>query len=180
MTTTSRDTAEDRRRLWFKRGATVVGCWVLLWVFTSWLQLHPRPLGLLAALGALFAVCWFAADRRTDWDPVEWEGDPIGRRLQTGQDSRISYLRRLLDDAAVRRSGEEINTSAASLQGILRDLTLDRLRRRAEASGTTQVPHDSELLETCDPRLAAYLRASPAPPTDRQTVTDIINHIEAL
>jgi len=178
MTVHAQHAGADRRK-WVKRFATLVACWLATWIFTSWLQLRPRPLGLLAAVGLLFAVCWWAADRRIDWDPTEWQGDPAGRRMRTGSDSRISYLRRQIEDASVSKD-TDANASAAGLQGILRDLSLDRLRLRAAQSGAAHVPDDAELLAHADPRLAEYLSASPAPPVSRQTVNDIINRIEAL
>jgi hypothetical protein len=171
--------AEGRQRTWSRRIVTLLGCWVVLWVVTSWVQMHPQPLGLLAALGVFFVICWWASDRRINWDPVEWEGDPIGRRLLSTADSRTSYLRRLIDDASIR-SDNGTNASAASLQAILRDVAVDRLRLRAAAKGATSEPDDAELLDDTDPQLAEYFRAQPAPPINRQSVTDIINRIEAL
>lgn len=176
---TERNQVEGRRRTWGRRILTLLGCWVALWVLTSWIQMQPQPLGLLAALGVFFVVCWWAADRRMNWDPVEWVGDPIGRRLRSNADSRISYLRRLIDDAATR-SDNGANASATSLQGILRDAAVDRLRIRAATKGATHEPDDTELLDDTDPQLAEYFRAQPAPPINRQAVTDIINRIEAL
>lgn len=185
MTTASRaatrdDPATGRRRLWAKRLIGLVACWLVVWVLTSWLQMHPSPLGLLAALGAFFSVCWWAADHRTEWDPTDWAGDPIGRRARTSSDSRVSYLRRLIDDAAVHKGQGQPNASATGLQGLLRDLALDRLRRRAAESGAAHLPDDAELLARADPALTHFLTAQPAPPVSRRTVTDIINRIEAL
>ncbi|GAB3487214.1 hypothetical protein [Flexivirga lutea] len=179
MTTREPDSGSSLRRTWVKRFATLLACWLATWVFASWLQLRPRPIGLLAAAGLLFAVCWWAAERRLDWDPAEWEGDPMGRRMRTGSDSRISYLRRQIEDASVPKDSGA-NASATGLQGILRDLALDRLRLRAAEGGAAQVPDDAALLAHADPRLAEYLSARPAPPVSRQTVNDIINRIEAL
>lgn len=180
MTSPHDDPGAGRRRQWMRRVTIAVACWLGLWIFTSWLQLRPDPLGLLAAVGAFFAICWWAGDRRDEWDPTEWEGDPIGRRMRTSPDSRISYLRRLIDDAAVSKDNGATNASAAGLQGILRDVSLDRLRMRAAESGAAHVPGDAELLAGTDPVLAEFLAAQPAPPASRQTVTDIINRIEAL
>jgi len=177
---TGNDTGRDPARSWAKRIAILVGAWVLVWVFTAWLQMHPQPLGLFAALGALFAMGWWAHDRDSAWDTTEWAGDPIGRRMKTSQDTRISYLRRLIDDAVAHRPGSESGASAASLQSIVRDVAVDRLRRRATADGAAQLPDDAELLAHADPTLAAYLLAQPPPPITRQTVTDIIDRIEAL
>lgn len=176
---TERSQVERRHRTWGRRILTLVGCWAVLWVLTSWIQMHPQPLGLLAALGVLFAIGWWASDRRLNWDPIVWEGDPIGRRLPSNSDSRISYLRRLIDDASSRK-GNDTNPSATSLQNILRDITVDRLRLRAAANGATHEPDDAELLDDADAQLAQYFRAQPAPPMNRQSVTDIINRIEAL
>ena len=177
---TGHDTQDDGGRTWVKRIGTLLVVWVLVWAFTAWLQMHPQPLGLLAALGALFATGWWAHDRGSAWDPVEWSGSPVGRRLKTSQDSRISYLRRLIDDAVARGTDGQPSASAASLQGIVRDVAVDRLRRRATAAGAPQLPDDAELLAHADPALAAYLLAEPPPPITRQTVTDIIDRIEAL
>lgn len=176
---TTRNPAEGRRRTWTLRILKLLGCWLVLWVLTGWLQMRPQPLGLLAALGVLFTVFWWVNDRQSHWDPIVWEGDPVGRRLRSNSDSRISYLRRLIDDASSRKDNGA-SPSATSLQNILRDITVDRLRLRAAVSGATHLPDDSELLGESDPQLAQYLRAQPAPPMNRQSVTDIINRIEAL
>lgn len=177
---TTRETDAGRTRIWTKRVVTLVFCWAATWAFTSWLQMRPQPLGLLAAFGVAAAIGWWAHDTSSGWEAVEWTGNPIGRRMKTNADSRISYLRRLLDDASVHGDGGAPNASAASLQGILRDVTVDRLRTRAAANGAAQVPDDDELIAHADPRLAAYLLAQPPPPTTRQTVADIIDRIEAL
>lgn len=176
---TERDKTDGRDRIWVRRILTLVVCWAVVWVFTYWVQMHPEPLGLLAALGVFFAIFWWASDRRMEWDPVEWEGDPIGRRQRTNADSRISYLRRLIADASVVKDNGA-NASTASLQGILREVALDRLRIRATAGGAAHLPDDAELLDDSDPLLSQYLRAQLAPPMNRQGVTDIINRIEAL
>lgn len=178
---TSPDGGEDRTmRTWAKRVVTLVVVWAALWVFTSWLQMRPRPVDLLAVLGIVFAIGWWARDRSSGWDTVEWAGNPVGRRLKATADTRISYLRRLIDDSAVRNDDGKPTTSAISLQGVLRDVAVDRLRTRAAASGHAHLPDDADLIAHTDPTLAAYLLAQPPPPTTRQTVTDIINRIEAL
>lgn len=177
---TDHDTESDHNRPWVKRITILVAVWLAVWIFTAWLQMHPQPLGLLAALGALFAVGWWAHDRDSAWDPVEWSGNPVGRRLKSSQDSRISYLRRLMDDAIAPGTRGEPNASAVSLQALVRDVAVDRLRGRATAAGAAQLPDDAELLAHSDPALAAYLLAQPPPPITRQTVTDIIDRIEAL
>ncbi|MFC6705979.1 hypothetical protein [Flexivirga alba] len=180
MTSPSPTVDADRPQNWVRRISALVICWLIAWVFTAWLHMHPQPVGLLAALGTVFALCWWAGDRRNDWDPTNWTGDPIGRRLRTGADSRISYLRRLIDDAAVHKGDGDSNASAASVQGILRDIAVERLKLRAAESGAAQLPDDDTLITRSDPRLADYLLADPAPPTAHQTLTDIINRIEAL
>ncbi|WP_446664365.1 hypothetical protein [Flexivirga sp. B27] len=182
--TTTRTTAspadDDTTRKWAKRFATLLVCWGCAWLFTHWLVMRPDPVGLLGAIGVLFVIIWWASDRRLDWDPAEWEGDPAGRRLRTSADSRISYLRRQIENASSTKNGGELNASAGSLQGILRDLTLDRLRLRAAESGAAHVPDDAELLAGTDPKLSHYLTTQPAPLVNQQTVNDIINRIEAL
>lgn len=180
MTAMSPNLDAERPRSWRRRISTLVICWLIVWVFTSWIRMRPEPVGLLAALGALFALVWWASDRRNNWDPTDWAGDPIGRRLRTSADSRISYLRRLIDDAAADKVNGEPNASAGSVQGILRDVTIDRLRLHAAESGAAQLPDDDVLIARADPRLAEYLLATPALPTSHQTLTDIINRIEAL
>jgi hypothetical protein len=180
MTSSAADLDAERPRNWVRRISSLVICWVIAWVFTAWLRMHPEPVGLLAALGAVFAVGWWASDRRSDWDPTEWVDDPIGRRLRTGADSRISYLRRLIDDAAVQNEHGDSNASAASVQGILRDVAVDRLKLRAAEGGAAQLPDDDTLIARAGPQLADYLLTKPAPPTGHQTLTDIINRIEAL
>lgn len=177
---TTRASGDPRARRWVKRIVTLVIVWLAVWAFTSWLQMRPRPVDLLAALCAVFAIgCW-SRDRSSGWDSVEWAGSPVGRRLKATPDTRISYLRRLIDDSAVRNDDGTPTRSAISLQGVLRDVTIDRLRTRAAASGLTHLPSDDELIAHADPRLATYLLAQPPPPTTRQTVTDIIDRIEAL
>ena len=180
MTSPSATVDVDRPRNWIHRISALVICWLIAWVFTAWLQMHPQPLGLLAALGALFAVGWWASDRRADWDPAEWANDPVGRRLRTSADSRISYLRRLIDDAAVRKENGDRNASATSVQGILRDVAVERLKLRAAESGAARLPDDETMIAHADPHLADYLLTTPAPPASQQTLTDIINRIEAL
>lgn len=170
----------ERPRSWPRRAATLLICWVVVWALTGWLQMHPQPVGILAALGALFAVCWWATDRRAAWEPTDWAGDPIGRRLRTSADSRISYLRRLIDDAAVQKADGEPNASAGSVQGILRDITIDRLQHSATTSGMGRVPDDDALIAGADPHLADYLLADPPPLVTHRNLTDIINRIEAL
>ncbi|RNI21355.1 hypothetical protein [Flexivirga caeni] len=167
------------RRKWRRRILIVVACWLIAWGLTAWLNMHPDSLGLLAALAALAAVYWLASDRFSGWDATSWEGSPAGRRLRTNADSRISYLTRLIADGR-QQSRDEPNASANSLQGILRDAALDRLRERAAASGAMELPDDEQLLAEADPRLTAYLHAQPAPPTTTATITDIVNRIEAL
>lgn len=175
------DTASPQpTRTWAKRIAILIVVWVLLWLFTAWLQMRPRPLDLLAALAALFAICWWAHDRGSAWEGTEWSGSPIGRRLKASPDSRISYLRRLIDDATMRRTDGQPSAGAVSLQRIVRDVAVDRLRLRATAMGAAHLPDDAELIARADPALAAYLLAEPPPPVTRQTVTDIIDRIEAL
>lgn len=178
MTTSSTETGEKPTGRWGKRVATLLVCWALVWTLTAWLQMHPQPLGLLAAVGTVFAIGWWSADRWSDWDTTEWQGEPVGRRLRASSDSRISYLRRQIDNAAT--DDGRPNASAAGLQGTLRDLSLDRLRLRAEERGSAELPDDERLLAGADPQLARYLCAQPAPPVSRQTVNDIINRIEAL
>lgn len=180
MTSSAADLDAERPRNWVRRISSLVICWVIAWVFTAWLRMRPEPVGLLAALGAVFAVGWWASDRRSDWDPTDWVDDPIGRRLRTGADSRISYLRRLIDDAAVQKEHGDPNASAASVQGILRDVAVDRLKLRAAEGGAAQLPDDDTLIARAGPQLADYLLTKPAPPTGHQTLTDIINRIEAL
>lgn len=172
--------ADRRQRTWTRRVAVLLAWWVALWALTAWLNMEPQPLGLLAALGVLFAMTWWGHDRGSAWTATTWTSDARGRRLRSSADSRVSYLHRLIDDAAARKADGPSNASAASLQGILRDIAVDRLRNRAVASGAATIPSDTELIADHDPRLAAYLLAQPAPPTTRQTLTDIIDRIEAL
>jgi len=178
MTTPGADDA--RTRTWGKRIVTLLVVWVAAWVFTSWLQMHPQPLQLLATIGVLFAIGWWARDRSSGWDIAEWSGNPVGRRLRATPDTRISYLRRLIDDSSTHNADGTPTASAVSLQGVLRDVAVDRLHTRAAASGLAHLPDDAELIAHADPKLAAYLLAQPPPPTTRQTVTDIIDRIEAL
>lgn len=176
--TTEPTTASSRR--WIRRCATVAVCWAIAWPLTAWLNMHPDPPGLLGAIAAFFAACWLVADRGAAWDPVAWDSTPVGRRLRSGTDTRIGHLSRLMRDAEQVKPRGEVNPSAIALQSILRDVTLDRLRRRAASSGALRLPSDEELLAAADPKFGAYFAAQPAPPTSRQTVTDIINRIEAL
>lgn len=173
-------TPDTSTRTWVRRVVTLVVVWILLWVFTSWLQMHPRPFDLFAALAILFSIGWWAHDRNSGWDTVEWSGSPVGRRLKSSPDTRVSYLRRLIDDSAARKDNGDATASAQSLQGILRDVAVDRLRIAAAASGRAHLPADTELIAESDPRLAAYLLAQTPPAMSRQTLTDIIDRIEAL
>jgi len=178
--TTPGSPTDPRTRQWVKRISTLVIVWVVIWIFTSWLQMRPRPVDLLAALCVVFAIGWWARDRTSGWDIVEWSGSPVGRRLRATPDTRVSYLRRLIDDSSVRNDDGRPTAAAISLQGVLHDVAVDRLRNRAAADGLAHLPSDEELIAHADPKLATYLLAQPPPPTTRETVTDIIDRIEAL
>lgn len=171
---------DDRRRRWVRRIAMLLACWLATWVLTAWLRMHPDPFGLLAGYAALFALCWFVYDYQVRWESTVWETDPIGHRLRSTSDSRISYLSRLISDAPSPTSNGDPNPSSVALQGVLRDVAIDRLRVRAAAEGAVHLPDDETLIARADPRLAEYLLAQPPPRTTAQTVTDIINRIEAL
>lgn len=180
MTRPGRAGGSSPARLWIHRFGRLVAAWAMLWAFTAWLQMRPQGLGLLAVLGAFFALCWWAADRESGWERTEWEGDAVGRRQRTSQDSRISQLRRMIGDGADAKGAHGSAAAAAELQRILHDIASDRLRERAAANGAIHLPGDDELIAGTDPRLAAYLLADPPAPSTRQTMTDIINRIEAL
>jgi hypothetical protein len=77
-------------------------------------------------------------------------------------------------------SNGEPNPSSVALQRVLRDVAIDRLRVKATAEGSVHLPDDADLIAHADPRLADYLLAQPPPRSTAQTVTDVINRIEAL
>jgi hypothetical protein len=153
------------------RGISAVATGLLLWLFTSWVGLRPRPLLVVAVTVGVFALAWLMADVSSRLGAVEWS---VPRRRvipRNGLDARFSRLARILRDRDPSVAAQQVH---ATLVRVVDD-------RLAAHHGIDRRLQPTQARSVMGEPLTAYIDEPPMVRRDQTAyLADVITRIEAL